>query len=154
MACQVLVVGLGNRWRRDDGAGIAAAELLRPHASAQLEVECREQSPIALIDRWLDVPRVILIDALRGSGTAPGDLVRFDATCDALPRERFRTSTHALGVADFIELARATDRLPARLIVYGITGRDFGLGEGLSDEVRAAVERVVLQVLSEVARYA
>ena len=32
-----------------------------------------------------------------------------------------------------MELARELDRLPARLVVYGIEGEDFEAGEGLTD---------------------
>ena len=45
-----------------------------------------------------------------------------DARTSRLPMGQFRCSTHALGVAEAIELARALDRLPRKLIVFGIEG--------------------------------
>jgi hydrogenase maturation protease len=39
--------------------------------------------------------------------------------------------------------------LPNRLVVYGIEGADFGLGEGLSPEVAAAVPQVVSRLQAE-----
>jgi hydrogenase maturation protease len=45
-------------------------------------------------------------------------------------------------------------RLPARLVVYGIEGRDFTQGEGLSPEVDAAIDEVVRRVTEEVGTHA
>ena len=50
-----------------------------------------------------------------------------------------RGSTHALGVAEAIELGRALGRLPRRLLVFGIEGGSFDAGAGLSPEVERAV---------------
>jgi len=46
-------------------------------------------------------------------------------------------------------LARALGRLPPRLIVYGVEGKAFEAGVGLSPEVKAAVQEVAERVLGE-----
>ena len=51
-----------------------------------------------------------------------------------------RSSTHAFGVADAVELARALGRLPGRLDVYAIEGASFTAGDSLSPEVERAVD--------------
>jgi hydrogenase maturation protease len=53
-----------------------------------------------------------------------------------------RTSTHALGVPEAIELARALGRLPARLEVYAIEGARFTAGAELSPAVERAVREL------------
>src|SRR3954452_13627171 len=53
-----------------------------------------------------------------------------EAAKQPIPRTMFNCSTHDLGVAEAIELARAFGKLPPRLIVYGIEGRDFDEGTG------------------------
>ncbi|MGA8805322.1 MAG: hypothetical protein WB866_11580, partial [Solirubrobacterales bacterium] len=63
--------------------------------------------------------------------------------------ELFRSSTHALGVADAVELARELDRLPARLAVYGIEGENFEAGEGLTPAVEATVDVLVGELCHE-----
>jgi hydrogenase maturation protease len=50
-----------------------------------------------------------------------------------------RSSTHAFGVAEAVELARELGRLPGRLEVYAIEGADFSAGAELSAEVASAV---------------
>ena len=46
----------------------------------------------------------------------------------AFPPASFRSSTHAFGVGDAVELARALGRLPRRVVVYGVEGADFAAG--------------------------
>ena len=147
-AAQTLVVGLGNDFRRDDGAGRVAARMI---ASAQADgVRVIEASGegAALMDAWRDAESVVLIDAVH-SGAAPGTIHRLDARAQPIPSNFFHYSTHAFSVAEAVELARALDQLPPRLIVFGIEGKDFSSGEDLSPEVAAAVEEVARQVKGE-----
>ena len=60
-----------------------------------------------------------------------------------LPRP---ASTHLIGLADALELARALGRLPPRVVVYGIEGHRFGVGDPVSPAVAAAVDRVVAEL--------
>jgi hydrogenase maturation protease len=90
-----------------------------------------------------------VIDAV-SSGAEPGTVHRFDASRTPLPASlRRASSTHALGLAEAIELGRALDRLPARVIVYGIEGERFEAGAALTPAVAAAVEAVAAAVQRE-----
>jgi hydrogenase maturation protease len=140
----VLVVGAGNAYRRDDGAGVAAVERLGTLPD-HVRVSVTTGDPASLLDQWEDVDVVVVIDATI-SGAAPGTIRRYDAHAAPLPAVFSRSSTHAIGIGEAIELARTLGRLPARLIVFAIEGRDFGTGEGLSAEVDAAVDQVVALV--------
>jgi hydrogenase maturation protease len=124
------VIGVGNAWRRDDGAGVAVA--------AALGGTCTDQ-PGRLLDLWANAAHVIVVDAA-ASGAAPGTIHRFDVTSAPLPASIARSSTHTFGVADAIELARALGRLPARMDVYAIEGADYTAGEGLTPAVARAAE--------------
>jgi hydrogenase maturation protease len=67
----------------------------------------------------------------------------------SLPAQMFRYSTHAIGIAEAIELGRALHKLPRQLIVYGIEGRNFDAGMQLPPAVESAVEIVTHRVLEE-----
>ena len=69
----------------------------------------------------------MLADAV-ASGAAPGAVHRFDAAAAALPASFAGASTHALGLAEAIELGRVLRRLPPRLVVLGIEGAGFATG--------------------------
>jgi hydrogenase maturation protease len=92
---------------------------------------------------------VWLLDAA-SSGAEPGTVHRFVATEEALPREAFVTSSHHLGLADAVELARTVGRLPRELVVLGIEGASFAAGEGLTPAVEAGVRLAADAVLEEI----
>jgi hydrogenase maturation protease len=144
------VIGVGNRWRCDDGVGLLAAERLRGRLPEGVELLEREGEPSALIDAIEDAEGVWLIDAV-SSGAEPGTIHRIDAAESALPAELFRASTHHLGLPEAVELARVLGRLPERLVVFGIEGARFDVGEEISREVASAAERVVDAISEEVA---
>jgi len=143
-------VGIGNPWRNDDAAGLTVARLLRGTLPERVEVLEREGEPTGLIDSWEGVETIWLVDAV-SSGAEPGTVHRHDASEQELPAALFDTSTHHLGLAEAVELARALGRLPETTIVYGIEGASFATGETLSPEVEAAAVRVAEAVREEVA---
>ncbi|GBC96320.1 hypothetical protein HRbin16_02122 [bacterium HR16] len=144
----ILLVGMGNPYRQDDGAGIAVVRRLRP--LLQERVECMECTGdlTALMDIWQGYEQVIVIDAMH-SGRAAGEVIRFDASERSLPAHVRFSSTHAMGLNETLALAQALNRLPPNLVIYGIEGKHFGEGEGLSAEVAKAVEDVVRYILQE-----
>ena len=143
------VVGVGNPWRCDDGAGLAVARLLAGTLPGDVELLEREGEPASLIDAWEGAETVWLADAI-SSGAAAGTVRRLDASAEELPAELFRTSTHHLGLADAVELARAIGKLPQHLIVYGIEGARFEIGDELSAEVRSGSEQAAAAIREEV----
>jgi len=150
MSGQVLVVGVGNRYRRDDGVGLVTAGRLRLLVPAGVHVVTHEGEPLSLLALWQAADAVWLVDAAAPAG-APGTVHRFEASDRPLSFERCRCSTHALDLAEIIELARALGVLPPRLIVYGIEGADFGVGEGLSPAVTRASEVSAARIRGEIA---
>lgn len=146
----ILIVGIGNPDRGDDAAGRAAVAKLRALRPRGLRVVESDGEATALLARFAEAEEVILIDAAQ-SGAPPGTIGRFDVTKAPLPTARFGISTHGLGLAEAIELARTLGCLPRRCVVYAIEGRSFALGESLSPEVEAAVEAVIGRILDAVA---
>ena len=137
-----LVIGLGNSWRGDDGAGPAVARELLDEVRARARVRGRAGGA----DRGLDGRRRGDRRRRRQLRRAAGDDPPARPARRADPRRAVAGSTHAFGLAETIELARALDRLPARVTVYGIEGERFTAGEELSQPVRAAVEQVGLEL--------
>jgi hydrogenase maturation protease len=142
------LIGVGNRFRGDDAAGLEVAARLRAARPPGCRILEEEGEPASLIEGFELVKEALVVDAV-SSGAEPGTLHRFDCTHEPLPTELFRASTHALGVADAVELARELGRLPDRLAVYGIEGANFEAGEGLSPPVAATVDTLVGELCSE-----
>lgn len=144
----VCVIGIGNEYRHDDAAGLQVARQVEQMKLAGVEVLEASGEGATLLELWRDKRSVILVDAMC-SGDAAGTVRRFDAAAGSLPAEFSRHSTHAFGVADAIEMARALGCLPQHLIVYGVAGRDFTTGSGLSPEVEAAAREVTGHISAE-----
>jgi hydrogenase maturation protease len=143
-----LVIGVGNRDRGDDGAGPELARRLKRRAPAADVRECA--GGYELVELWRGAAQVVLVDAARGGGR-PGAVRRFEAHRAALPSWLGRASSHDVGVAEAIELARSLGVLPERVLVYAIEARDFRHGAPLSPPVRRAVARVAARIARELA---
>ena len=144
---RTVVIGIGNAYRRDDGVGLVVVESVRDRVDEGVEVLTYEQEPSRLIEAWEGAGAVIVVDA--ASGPEPGTVRRFDAVEQPIPAGVFRSSTHAFGVGDAIEISRTLGTLPARLVVYGVAGEDFAAGVGLTAPVQAAVGAVAEAILRD-----
>ncbi len=143
-----LIIGIGNEYRGDDAAGLIVARRLKARLADSVIVLEQSGDGAALIEAWRGAQTVTIIDATM-SGAAPGTIHRFDATVQPIPAVSFHGSTHAFSLAEAIELACALCQLPSRLVVYGIEGKNFAAGVGLSAEVETAVGEAVRRALSE-----
>ena len=141
------VVCLGSRWRGDDAVGPLAAERLE--AAGVPLLACSDE-PTRLLDEWAGLDLVVVVDAVR-SGAPLGTLHRAETVDAPLPRDLRLASSHAVSVADALELGRALGRAPRRLVVHGIEGRAFGMGDPLSPEVESALDPLVAAVRAELA---
>ena len=150
MSPHVVVIGVGNALRGDDAAGLAVAENVRAHAPDSVAVRVCEEEPSRVLDAFDDAEVVFVVDAV-STGAPAGTLHRFDASDAPVPSRELRSSTHALGIGEALELARALGRLPRRTVVFGVEGSEFNAGEGLTPAVREGVSRATERVLEEVA---
>jgi len=139
------IIGIGNAWRGDDGAGAAVAERLREMG---IDAEAQDGDGAELMESWKGCDGAIIIDAAV-SGAPPGVVHRFDAAESEIPKRFFRYSSHLFGVAEAVETARLLGRLPKRLIVYGIEGANFNLGSPMSPEVEKAVTETAALIKGE-----
>jgi hydrogenase maturation protease len=144
----VLVLGVGNASRGDDGVGLVVAQHLREDPRDGVTIVLTAGEGTGLLALWQDSDAVVLVDAV-WTGARPGTLHRFEMSTHPLPAMFLRVSTHAFGVAEAIELARALRQLPPVLVVYGVEGATFEMGAGLSAAVAAAVPQAVAQVRQE-----
>lgn len=136
----------GNRDRGDDAAGVLVAERLREMG---VSAEVHDGDPLAILDSWNPSDDVIVVDAMV-TGAAAGSVQVWGIPLPANVSGA-AASTHGLGVTEAIRLAYILGRLPRQLRVYGIEGKTFQPGAGISREVQQAVERVARQIAGELA---
>jgi hydrogenase maturation protease len=147
---RVLVIGLGNLERSDDGVGVVIARRLRQAAPSCVTVKEVSGDLTSLFDVWRDYDEVILVDAMH-AGDALGRFRWFDVSETDLPEATVAEhSTHAFGLHQAIAMARALGELPRRVLVIGVQGVNFASGEMLSPAVRDAVDGIVSAILARI----
>jgi hydrogenase maturation protease len=143
------IIGIGNPDRGDDGVGRYVAAQLQDKIDKGITVVQQDGEIASLLLTLQQAEAAWLIDASCSSSTTAGTIQRFDAAASRLPQLQFNLSTHGFGLAEAIELARATNTLPTTCIVYAIEGHNFDHGEPISDIVLAAAHQLVDQILGE-----
>jgi len=166
----VVVAGFGSEYRHDDGVGIVVAERLAALVGDAFDVG-PVVDPLDLLGRWDDADLAIVVDAVH-SGASPGTLRLVELTAPPPagaregPEDRARsddagagpavsreqrgpgvTSSHGIGLAGVVRLARAVGHAPQRVVVVGIEGDNFAQGTGLSPSVARAVPEAVDKVV-------
>jgi hydrogenase maturation protease len=148
-----VVIGIGNEFRRDDGAGPAVIAQLRGRVPAGVRLVVTDGEPTRLIDAWTGAALAVVVDAVRVLGSEPphpGQVHRFMVDRPGTAAGR-AASSHGFGLDEAIALALALDRMPGRLIVHAIEAADLTQGPGLTPAVAAAVDVVARAILDDLA---
>jgi hydrogenase maturation protease len=108
------------------------------------------EDPTALIDLMEGFDLVVIADAVRSRAAA--GTVTLHEVGRGQPALPSRTDpgpagTHGLGLPAVLELARALDRLPPRVVVIGVEAVGFEHGQAVSGAVVAGVDHAVGVVL-------
>ncbi|MFQ6101274.1 MAG: hydrogenase maturation protease [Anaerolineae bacterium] len=154
----VLVLGLGNPWRGDDGVGCRVVEELMRRCPEL--VEGRELPPgvqvldggsvgLGLLDLMEGWGRVIVVDAAE-MGRKPGEFVRFTLADVRLASACDPFSFHDAGLVEVLALADALGRPLPEMVIFGVQPAEVGWGEGLSPAVETALPILADAVIEEV----
>ena len=152
----VVVIGVGNPFRRDDGIGPAVAAEIGRQLRPGVRVVVSDGEPSSLIEAWSGAGLAVIVDALHappaagrpgGPAAAPGRVHR--VTPAGLETSGRAGSSHGLGVPDAFRLGRALGRLPARAVIVAVEAADTRPGPGLSAAVAAALPDAVAAVAAE-----
>ncbi|MFF2204851.1 hydrogenase maturation protease [Streptomyces sp. NPDC058145] len=149
MTGRVVVIGVGNPLRGDDGVGPAAVEALRGRVPDGTVLTVSDGEPGRMLDLWGGADAVVVVEALRARPGRPGTLHTFTAA-EAAGRTPGTASTHALGLGECLALAETLDRLPPRLVVHAMEVADVALGARFSDAVRSALPELIDRVAASV----
>jgi hydrogenase maturation protease len=141
----VVVAGLGSEYRHDDGAGPLVAARAVDEAGLGRDIG-PIADPLDLLGAWDGADLVVVVDAVR-SGAPAGTVRVVEIDGEADLGGSSATSTHGIGLAGVLRLARAVGHAPVRVAVVGIEGENFGRGMGLSPAVESALPTAVHRVV-------
>ncbi len=144
-----VVIGVGNRWRRDDAAGMEVVDALQERVDDSVILVESGGEPARLLDAFALARRVVMVDAVV-TGAEPGTIHRF-TDADLPQRMGIGQSSHLVQLVESIQLGKLLGKLPNGLTLIGIEATDFGNGEGMTIPVESAIAVAVDAVLAELA---
>ncbi len=148
---KTLVLGLGNPILTDDGVGVRVAQAVGSLLPRESSVEISEASVggLGLMERLLGYERVILIDALFGTGNCPGTVHRLTLDdLQAMSPTQHSVSPHDTNLNTALEMAsRMGLPLPEEVVVFGVEVENIA---EFCDEPTPAVKRAVNEVADAV----
>ncbi|WP_069860691.1 hydrogenase maturation protease [Streptomyces malaysiensis] len=150
MTGRVVVIGVGNPFRRDDGAGPAVVAALRADPPKDTLLADSDGEPGRMLGLWRPQDAVVVVEVVHAHPGRPGRLHTLTAERAARCAAR-SASTHALGLGETFALAAALDRMPRELTVHAVEGADFRLGCGLSAPVADALPHLLRRVTGAIA---
>lgn len=145
----VLIIGVGNTLRGDDGVGRFIAREIEKRRLPDVEVREETGDGAAIMELWRGKDSVIVVDAMF-TGATPGAIHRFDASNNAIPIDTFPCSTHLFSLAEAVEMSRALGTLPSRLIIVGLEAQSFDTGGGMTPTLQTAATECIRQICEEV----
>jgi len=143
---KILVVGVGNSWRGDDGIGPKIVGWLKENVEGNDYLI--ESDLFSLLDIFEKYQHIVIIDAVN-MGEQPGVVKSFTPAEVKLGIKTSASSTHGFGLADIIKLAESL-QLKTSLQIIGIQVGDVAFGNALSSQLQNSWEHIVERVQQEV----
>ena len=133
------VIGCGNPFAGDDGAGAEIVRRLQARGDCGARLRMSWTAGVELLDIFSEADAVLFVDAV-SSGEPPGTLHLVPLPWAGLqPRGLAAFSSHGWGLLETLQLARALRRRIPRLALLGVEIGSLGPGERRSPAVERAV---------------
>jgi hydrogenase maturation protease len=145
---ETAIVCVGNLARSDDAVGPLIAEELRQDPPS-VPVHLSTGEPVELLDLWRHLDRVVVVDAVVTGRSQPGTIHVLHAGLEPLPVVS-HASSHGIGLAESIELARSLHQLPGDVRLVGIEAGSLDPGTQVTPQVQDAIPDAVAQILAEI----
>lgn len=144
------LVCLANPNRGDDAFAWIVADQFIKEGETLFSVIKSSGDITDLLDVFSSHRRVVVLDAMETEDLVP--IKKWNVKEESLPASLSGTSSHVLGVGEAIELSRALDKIPDELIVIGVKGVNFQLGEELSLAMRSMIPESIAYIRKEFAK--
>jgi hydrogenase maturation protease len=141
---KIVIIGVGNEYRQDDGVGPVVLQRLRGFDLNAVALADSDGEPASLIELWDGADLAIVVDAVQAHGL-PGRIYRLGLHHPAGMQTR-AASSHAVSLGEAVRLARVLGRMPQRLLLYGVQTAVVEPGVGLTPAVAAAADQVVTEI--------
>lgn len=140
----ILILGVGNPLRRDDGIGPMIIDMLSNNtdlSDQKVDLLDGGTDGLALMDYMQNYKHVIIIDAVEMK-TPPGEIKVFSPAEAKMSINLDALSTHGFGLAEVIKMMEALDQMVPMTII-GIQPESIEFFEGLSSKVAAKIPTII-----------
>ena len=153
---RILVCGVGNKLKKDDGLGPLIAEKLDAIVMPPgVDVADFGISGFKCALKLEGYNKVVFVDAISLPGSEPGRLHRLKINKEALMRSPklsdFSVSMHETDLERIMATAAVLGIYPEEVVIIGCEPADTSVGLGLTPAVEAAVPQVMDLVIQELA---
>lgn len=158
MILKILVAGIGNRLRGDDGFGSFLAEkLLEKQLPSNVTVVDYGLASMKVIHDLPEYDVVIFLDAI-SKGYPPGTIYKVeirpedieDLSEEDVQKGAFIASYHELDLDLLLAVAKSWNFLPKKVLIIGVEPKDLSEKIGLSEELTNIFRKVEEIVLEEI----
>jgi hydrogenase maturation protease len=148
---RVLVLGVGNLLRGDEGVGIhAVRELTKRPLPPHVDVVDGGTAGLDLLHLMGEYDRVVIIDAVE-AGEEPGAILRFAPQDITSQAGDFAISLHQTEVLEVFSLAAYLGRDLPPILIYGMQPEAMGWSTELSSTVQERLEALLDAIQEELA---
>lgn len=150
---EIVVLGLGNRLRRDEGLGVCALERLYARYILPPGVQIVDGGVLGLelLAYVESARRLLVLDAALTDGE-PGSLLRLEGD-EAPAYLGMRASPHEIGLPDLLAVAQLQGRRPESVVILGMQPETIELGWGLTPAVASRLDRLVDAAAAQLAAW-
>lgn len=149
----VVVLGLGNLLRRDEGLGVLAVQRLAETLvfDGPLRLIDGGTLGLGLLSELEGASQLLVLDAVLGEGP-PGSVVRLAG--DDVPVFFGKlVSAHDIGLPDILAVMRLRGSGPDEVVVLGLVPAEIELGWGLSEPLEGSLDALVGAARDELGRW-
>ncbi len=143
---RTLILGIGNTLLSDEGVGVHAARLIAGCFNAHEYIQVIDGGTLSftLLADVQNHDNLIAIDAAQLQA-APGEMTCFEGREMDRYLRSGRKSVHEVGLADLLDMARLSHRVPTNRALIGIQPASTDWGDRLTHCVAAAVPEAITQ---------
>lgn len=145
-----LVIGVGNRFRGDDAAGLEVASALAKRLKDKVDTVIWEGNPLDLLEIWRGRSTVYVIDTVSSGEYEAGFLYRFLPNDEEIPAIFLNFSTHLFGVVQVIEMAKTLGQLPTHFVLYGIEADRFSFKDHISKKLKDQLKTITATIEKDI----
>lgn len=144
----ILILGVGNTLRTDDGLGVAVVEHLQRHYRfpGHVELICGGTQGITLRHLLADRDWLILVDAVLCDQPPASRVECHDKSLSPMLSRGY--SSHHAGLAEVLDLLRFTGQSPRKISLFGLVPVCVEPGLGLSPAVTGQLPTLVGRILA------